>query len=269
MRSQIAETLRLRFSPVAILHGDEKPEGALEFKPGRPGCVMFLFANAAKGRTAAFTRETCGCPGGVTGLGFGNGYLAFPGGPAGFEGFLSHGNGHTEEGRRVGQMLKDAGAARFADLYLNGECYKRSPAIVHEWCGIMPFRDTDAKYVLFKPLDQVGDGEKPEVIVFTVNAEQISSLVILANYERSDMQGVSMPWAAGCQLIGLLPMVEGESASPRAIAGLTDLSARNAVRNTLGRDVLTFAVPWKLYLEMEGNAGGCFFRRHDFAALQG
>lgn len=51
MASQLAKAIGLRYQPVAVLMTDNKPEKALQFQKGKWGCVMFLFANAAKGKT--------------------------------------------------------------------------------------------------------------------------------------------------------------------------------------------------------------------------
>ncbi|WP_281253676.1 DUF169 domain-containing protein [Sporomusa silvacetica] len=69
MQSEIAQRLKLRYSPVAILFTNEKPQGALEFKEGRWGCVAAMLTAAAKGRRAVFSRTTFGCEGGGVGLG--------------------------------------------------------------------------------------------------------------------------------------------------------------------------------------------------------
>ena len=58
--------------------------------------------------------------------------------------------------------------------------------------------------------------------------------------------------------MGVCTYAEGESGAPRAVVGLTDLSARRAVRTTLGKDVLTFSVPYGMYREMERNVPGSF-----------
>ena len=64
MESKIASPIRLELEPVALVWADEKPEGAMEFVPGKWGCVLFLLAAAAKGKTAVASRETFGCFGG-------------------------------------------------------------------------------------------------------------------------------------------------------------------------------------------------------------
>ncbi len=88
MDSELAKKLKLKYSPVAVLFSDEKPQGALEFAEGRWGCVATMLAAAAKGRQAVFSRTTFGCQGGGIGLGFVNQYSA------NLEHFLSTG---TEE----------------------------------------------------------------------------------------------------------------------------------------------------------------------------
>jgi len=47
---------------------------------------------------------------------------------------------------------------------------------------------------------------------------------------------------------------------PRAVVGLTEISARKAVRNVLGNDNLTFFIPYCLYKEMESDALGRFLQ---------
>lgn len=269
MKSVIAEILELKFSPVAISRTDVRPRKALQYKEGRRACSMFLFCCAAHGRTAVADRTTCGCVGGTAGLGFGDAFQNFPGGLPGFCGFLSSGNGSTEQGRAIGEKLA-ARSAEFSHNYLNGEGYKRDPELVREWHDSLPITEQCPPYVVFRPLSDVEpEGEVPDVVVFTVDPDQLSSLVVLANYATPRNDRVIIPFGSGCQQVGLLPFAEAASGSPRAVVGLTDLSARKAVRRQLGPEMLTFAMPWKLFLEMEANAPTCFFSRPTFAALTG
>mgnify|MGYP000082516398 CR=1 FL=1 len=119
MESKIAAALSLKFDPVALLWADDKPEAAMQFKEGGWGCVMWLFANAARGKTAAADRKTFGCLGGGTGLGFGNQYLNWQGGVEAFCRFLSTGSAH------LGLRREMIGSRReeFVENLLHGERY--------------------------------------------------------------------------------------------------------------------------------------------------
>lgn len=268
MESKIAKALGLKYAPIAVLLADEKPENALQFKKGKWGCVMFMFANAARGKTAAFDSETYGCWGGGVGLGFGNAYLQFPGGVDCFAYFLSSGNIQWEKGKEVARALEGAAGKEFSENFLKGEAYVKSPELVEQFLEELPITEITSSYVLFKPLPEINsEGEKPETVVFLANPDQLSALVILANYGREGMENVIIPWAAGCQTIGILPYREAKSGKPRAVVGLTDISARKYVRTLLGSEYLSFAMPWEMYLEMEGNVEGSFLEKHTWKAL--
>ncbi|ABW68696.1 DUF169 domain-containing protein [Desulfosudis oleivorans] len=268
MESVIAKALDPEHAPVAVMLSGTKPDNALGFKPGRWGCVMFMFANAVRGKTAAFDRTTYGCWGGGVGLGFGNAYEQFPGGVPCFTRFLSSGNKQWETGRQVGQAVAENAGKEFADNFLNGEAYVKSPDLVDRFLEALPIMDHGSPYVIFKPLAEVDAAtETPETVVFTVDPDRVSALVILANYGRGGMENAIIPWAAGCQTIGIIPFKEAQSDCPRAVVGLTDISARKYTQNLLGRNVLTVALPWRLFCEMETNVPGSFLERHTWHSL--
>jgi hypothetical protein len=64
-------------------------------------------------------------------------------------------------------------------------------------------------------------------------------LVVLANDGCGDNENVIIPYATGCQTIGIYPYREAKSTKPRAVIGLTDLSARVYVRKQLNDPHLT------------------------------
>jgi len=268
MISKLADALKLKYQPVAIIWSDKKPEAALQFSGQRWGCVISMFAQAAKGKTVAFDREHYGCMGGGVGLGFGNRYLDYSGGIECFYRFLSSGNEDWEKGKKAIKEAESKLRPEALDNFLYGERYIKTPELTKKRVDNMPMVNIRQKYVIFKPLRDVNiDGEKPEVIAFVVNPEQLSALVVIANYAREDDQNVIIPFGAGCQTIGIQVYREAKSAKPRAVVGLTDLSARYQVVNSLGREYLTFAVPLKMYLEIEENVEGSFLQRHIWLAL--
>ena len=264
MESAIAKAIRAKFEPVALLFSDELPEGAMQFAEAKWGCVMWLLlAAAAKGRPAAADRHTFGCLGGGTGLGFGNQYENWPGGIECFYRFLSTGNGPQEESAAGESFLRRSARS---DLE-HGERYLKDPATVKRFVDQMPMIDVPTRYVVLTPLAQVAPEERPEVVIFLVDPDRLSALVVLANYARGDNENVIMPWGAGCQTIGILAYREARSARPRAVVGLTDLSARKYVAQQLGHDLMTFAVPFAMFEEMEANVPGSFLERETWHEL--
>lgn len=268
MESIIAERMELKYGPVALLLSDEKPEGARQFKPGKWGCVMFMLASAARGQTVAFDRQTYGCQGGGVGLGFGNQYEVFPGGVDGFCYFLSVGNQEWETGRQVAELVKPYMTSNTYDDFVHGERYVATPDKVKRFIDALPMTDVPTTYVLFKPLTDVNpEEETPETVIFLADMDQMSGLTILANYHRGDNENVIVPYAAGCQSIGIYPLAEAKSDVPRAVLGLMDISARVPIKRMLKHDLVTFSVPYPLYQEMEANVPGSFLERNTWKEL--
>ena len=269
MESLIAKALQLQYEPVAILWSDEKPEGAMQFSPGKWGCVMWLAVSAAKGRSAAADKKTFGCVGGGVGLGFGNQYLNFSGGLEGFCYFLSSGNAGRPGGAELAEQVKPFMTKESYENFLQGERYIKNPKLVEKFVEALPMTDVPSAYVVFKPLSDVDPAkEKPQTIIFFADPDQLSALTVLANYGRGDNENVTMPYAAGCQTIGIYPYRESKSARPRAVVGMTDLSARDYVRRQLGdSNFMTFAVTFALFEEMEQNVPGSFLERHTWQNL--
>jgi uncharacterized protein (DUF169 family) len=269
MESAIAKALRLESEPVAVLFTDEKPEGAGQFAKGAWGCVMFMVAAATKGRTAVFDRESFGCPGGGVGLGFGNVYEKFPGGIPGFCRFLSNGNESDPAGKAIGEGMRKAGAREeFVDHFLHGEKFKKSPEVVQSYVEAVPMTEVPTKYVMVKPLSQVDPAQdEPVSVTFLVTPDQLSALVILANYDRPGLENVAVPYMAACQVVGVMSYREAQSENPRGLVGLTDISARNFLKSQKASDKMTFTVPFRRLLEMEGNVAGSFLESQTWADL--
>jgi uncharacterized protein (DUF169 family) len=262
MESKIAKSIGLTCYPVALIWTNDKPHGAMQFKEGKWGCVMWLVAHAAKGKPALCDARTVGCFGGGVGLGFGNQYLSVPGGVECFCHFLSSGNETWETGRQVAEQIKPFAPGEFHDNFLRGERYFKSPVEAAKFVQNLPMTVIPTRYVLFKPLENVDfEKETPEAIIFFADPDQLSALVILANYARSDNENVIIPYAAGCQTLGIYPYHEASSEKPKAVVGMTDITVRSYIRKQLGDYLLTFTAPLRLFSEMEDNVEGSFLQR--------
>ncbi len=234
MNSRIAEELHLQYQPVATIFTDTRPANARQFNEGERSCVIAMLTAAANGETAVFDRKTVGCTGGLGGLCFGSAYDTFRGG---FEYFLSTGRG---EG------------------YPEGEGYKKTPELVVETMARQTFDVLPQTYRVFRPLSQVEPGdETPALVTFYVNPDQLSALVVLANYGRVGNDNVIIPFGAGCQTMCLLPYQESLKEKPRAVVGIVDISARPRVPE----NVLAFTVPFGMFRQMEADIPGSFLGR--------
>lgn len=118
----------------------------------------------------------------------------------------------------------------------------------HQKNDDLPKYDIPHEFMVLKPLRLVDeDKETPEIVCMFVNATQLASLVVLANYGREGRDAVIIPRAAACHAAYLLPYHEGRQEQPRAIVGMTDPQTRRH----LDEDKVTFSVPWRMFLEME------------------
>jgi uncharacterized protein (DUF169 family) len=245
MKSQLLKALKLKMQPVAIILTDNKPENGLHFKEGsQRGCVFaMLVAASNKSRTAFFDRQSFGCPGGGTGLGFGDSYGEFP-----IDCLLSTGN--NVMGRRGSSLAE-------------GERFYKNPEIASKWVDSLPMTDVPTEYVVFKPWEQLTEQDTPELIIFFVNADQLSALVVMADYNRGTNQSVTAPFGAACQSI-LFGYAEAKKENPQGVIGFFDISQRAV----LDREILTFTVPFRMFQEIEASVAGSFLEMHAWQKLQ-
>lgn len=236
MKSVLCERLNFKLNPVAVFFTDEKPSGAFEAKEGQRICAASMLIAAAKNsQVAAFSEKTYGCPGGGAGLCFGNAFKAakFP-----IDALLSNGDevlaARGEEfGRKLGK----------------GERFFASAPLAREWAGELPYTKTTQKYVVFKPLLLADENEKPDLVCFFANPDQLSILVIAAGYWRGKSLNVVAPFVSACQSI-LLAYQEIKKEMPKAIMGYFDISQRA----NIPKEILSLTVPFSLYEDMERSA---------------
>lgn len=245
MHSRITEALGLQLSPVAILLTNAKPEHATQFKEGRRGCVAAMLAAAARGRTGVLDRKTYGCPGGGTGLGFGNCYVGFP-----IDHLLSTGGKAESPNGRTFDMGE-------------GERFFESPEAASRWANDLPYREVPTEFIVCKPLDQVEEGEDVSLVMMFVNPDQLSALVTLAGFRRGRINATTSPWGAACQSI-LFAYAEAESDNPRGVIGFFDISQRSKI----AKELLSFTMPISMYREMEASVDNSLLSMNTWQKLR-
>lgn len=233
--SKIGRAIKMKNHLVAVIKSNQKPDHCLQFKEGaQGGCLIGMLSAAAKGETAAFCEETTPCNGGKAGLGF----KAFETGA--IEYFLSTG----KDGR------------------MKGEHYKKTPELARSYIQGMPQIES-CQYLIFKPLEMLDPGELPEAVVFLVNADQLSALVTLANYDQETQDSVQIKFGAGCAQAVLYAVKDSQDGSSRCTIGLTDPSARSCI----DKNLLSFSIPYKRYLEMEEQVEESFLTKETWMRL--
>ncbi len=144
-----------------------------------------------------------------------------------------------------------------------GERFFESPELVRKWLDQLPMTDVPTEFVVLKPLPEVAEHEHPELVVFLVNADQLSALVIATDYRKASGEPVVARFGGACQAI-LWGYEEAKRDRPRGVIGFFDI----AMRHVVDRETLAFTAPWALYRELEGNVAGSFLELEDWLALR-
>ena len=129
---------------------------------------------------------------------------------------------------------------------LEGERYKRDPALVNQYLLQHPPFTAPASYLVFKRWDKLNQDEDPISVIFFATGDVLSGLFALANYDMAEPDGVITPMGAGCASIIGYPLEQAGRDKPRCVLGMFDVSARPHV----GRDELTFTIPIQRFIQM-------------------
>jgi uncharacterized protein (DUF169 family) len=213
------EVLGMKYFPVGLYFSDKEPENTIGFKEPGNGCIMPLIFSSAKGKTAAFNENSMGFDCSAFFLGYKD--WIFPG----IEYYLSCGSPS------------------------DGECerFVKTPQMAKEYLESFKPDKKEKRFAIFKPLEILGDSEKPEVVIFFVNPDQISALVYLLNFDSPmGNDRVTAGFASACGAVATLPLRYARNGEKKAVWGLHDISARAR----LPKDLMTLAIPFDFLSEV-------------------
>ena len=207
--------------PIVFYYSNDEERAEMVPPPETHRCLICDLGNVRRGKSLAFNINALGCGGGKRYLGFTNELMPD------FEYFLSYG----VKGK------------------LEGERYKKSPALVKEQMKHQTTFKAPASLIIFKRWDRLEKDDDSQVVIFFAPPDILSGLFTLANYDEAEPNGVIAPFCAGCASIVDFPFKELRSDRPRAVLGMFDVSARPCAPF----DSLSFAVPWSKFVRMVGN----------------
>ena len=261
MESAIVKNLQPEFEPVAVVWSNTIPDDALQFKKGKFGCILYLFAEAARrGKVAGGNRETISCKGGRAALGLGVDFDASDELLDRFAAVLSKGLKSTNN-RETYQAQIETAPKNWKSLLEFGERRHCSAELAREWIlHGLPRYDIPYKYVLFKPLSHTDSDENIRAVIFPVNPVELSGLVTLAGSVMSGTDSVRVPQGAGCNSITAFAYAEAELAAPRAVMGMLGVDGREVMHKRFRDDILTLTLPIPLFHRMEEEAIECIFQ---------
>ena len=102
----------------------------------------------------------------------------------------------------------------FREEFLHGERYRKTPEQVKDFVQNLPMMQIPTRYVVLKRLSQATENETIASVIFFANADQMSALVVLANYDRSDSDGAVIPHAAVARASASSPMPRTTAKTP-------------------------------------------------------
>lgn len=270
MESLIVNNLRPEFDPVTVVWSDAIPADAFQFKPGKFGCVLYLFAEASTGgRIAGGSRESVLCTGGRAALGFGCDFDISDEQLDQHAAMFSKGLQSTSN-LAAYQAVMDAAPRNWRDLYEYGERRHCSAELAREWIlHELPRYDIRHKYVLFKPLSLTSADENIRAVIFPVNPVELSGLVTLAGSVMQGSDPLRAPQGTDCCGIAAFAYAEAELAAPRAVLGMMGSDGRKVMRGRFRDDIMTLTLPAPLFFRMELEADDCVFQLPSWKKIVG
>jgi hypothetical protein len=270
MESAIVRNLRPEFEPVAVVWSDTIPDDAFQFKKGKFGCILYLFAEASrKDKIAGGSRNSIICTGGRGALGLGVGFDASDELLDRYAAVFSKGL-KSASNQAAYRARMEAAPKNWYSLYEYGERRHCNAELAKEWIlNGLPRFDIPYEYVLFKPLSRTAADENVRAVIFPVSPVELAGLVTLAGSVMPGTDPIQVPQGADCTSITAFAYAQAELSSPRAILGMLGVDGRKVMHKRFRDDTLTLTLPAPLYYFMEQEAEDCVFQTPSWKDLTG
>jgi len=258
MESKVVKHLQPEFEPVAVVWSDSILDDATQYRKGKFGCILYLFADASRrGRISGGSRETIACPGGRAAMGLGYDLDSSEQTVEYYAAIFSKGMKCARD-QTAYRARMDAAPASWRHLYEYGERRHINPELAKDWIlRGLPRYDIPDEFVLFKPLSLAAPEDNVKAVIFPVSPRELSGLVTLAGSVMPATDTAQVPQGADCNSIGAFAYAQAESESPRAVLGMLGVDGREVMRRRFHDDTLTFTIPIPLFQRMEEEADDC------------
>jgi hypothetical protein len=270
MKSTVVKHLKPEFEPVAVVWSDDIPDNAVEFKEGRFGCILHLFAEASRrGRVAGGSRDTVVCPGGRGALGFGVDFVESESQLDHLAALFSKG---LESARDQAAYRDKMEAARpsWRPILEFGERRHCSFDMAREWIlNCLPRHDIPSRYVLFKSLNATEPDEDIRAVIFPVTPLELAGLTTLLGSVVEGADPVHVPQGPDCLRIAGFAYDQYDAEPPRAVLGMLDVDGREVMRKRFRDDTLTLTIPMPLFLRIEREAENSVLQIPAWSKLRG
>lgn len=270
MESVIVKNLRPKFEPVAVVWSDTIPKDNFQFKEGRFGCILYLFAEASiNGKITGGSRNSITCTGGRAAMGLGVGFDASAELLDRYAAVFSKGI-KSASNQKAYRARMEAAPQNWHSLYEYGERRHCNAELAKEWIlNGLPRYDIPYKYVLFKPLSRTAADENIRAVIFPVSPLELAGLVTLAGSVMPGTDPIQVPQGADCNSITAFAYAQADLAAPRGVLGMLGVDGREVMHKRFRDDTLTLTLPAPLYQRMEQEADDCVFQTPSWKGLAG
>jgi hypothetical protein len=270
MNSAVVENLKPEFEPVAVIWSDEIPKDALEFKEGRFGCILYLFAEASRrGRVSGGSRNTIVCSGGSAALGFGAEFVESKDQLDHHAAIFSKGLESARD-RAAYRARMESVRPSWRHLYQFGERRHCNLDMARQWIlDCLPRYDIPHQCVLFKPLCETDPAENIRAVIFPVSPLELAGLATLLGSIVEGADPIQVPQGPDCCRIGCFVYDQYDAESARAVLGMLDVDGREVMRKRFHDDTLTLTIPMPLFFRMEREADHSVLQIPAWSKLRG